>query len=107
LSADNLILRGSSVKGTDFAQGIIVYAGKDTKIMMNAMQSKYKFSRLEKASNFSILIILLIQTALCALIALFGVTFMFEYTLYPPGQKDHTVLAWYMEAHPDDSAKNV
>jgi len=82
LSADNLILRGSSVKGTDSAQGIIVYAGKDTKIMMNAMQSKYKFSRLEKASNCSIVLILLIQTLLCVIIALFGVGFMTDYALY-------------------------
>ena len=35
LSAENILLRGSVLKGTDHVVGLVVYAGKDTKVMMN------------------------------------------------------------------------
>ena len=35
LTAENILLRGSVLKGTDHVVGLVVYAGKDTKVMMN------------------------------------------------------------------------
>lgn len=32
LSADNLLLRGSSLRNTDYVIGIVIYAGNETKI---------------------------------------------------------------------------
>jgi magnesium-transporting ATPase (P-type) len=57
LNADNVLLRGMSVRNTEFVYGVTVFTGHDTKVMMNSANSKYKFSRLELLSNFSIIII--------------------------------------------------
>jgi magnesium-transporting ATPase (P-type) len=48
LSADNLVLRGSKLRGTEHVVGIVVYAGKETRVMQNSLAGKYKFSRLDK-----------------------------------------------------------
>jgi magnesium-transporting ATPase (P-type) len=33
LSADNLLLRGSSLRNTEFIYGLVIFSGKDSKIM--------------------------------------------------------------------------
>jgi magnesium-transporting ATPase (P-type) len=58
LNIDYVALRGSTLRNTDYIYGAVLFAGKDTKVMMNSAQAKYKFSQLEKSTNFSILIIL-------------------------------------------------
>ena len=58
MNAENVVLRGSSLRNTDMIYGVAVYTGHDTKVMMNSMKAKYKFSRLEKLVNKAILIIL-------------------------------------------------
>jgi magnesium-transporting ATPase (P-type) len=51
LSSENLLLRGSSLRNTDWVIGCVVYAGHDTKIIMNSNNSKYKLSSIEKKTN--------------------------------------------------------
>ena len=51
LEIDNMLLRGSSLKNTKWAYGIAIYTGHDSKVMMNSMKNKPKFSRIEKATN--------------------------------------------------------
>jgi len=51
LSVENLLLRGSSLKNTEHVYGICVFAGHDTKVMMNSTKPKYKFSGLEVLMN--------------------------------------------------------
>ena len=60
LSVDNVLLRGSSLKNTEFIYGISIFTGHDTKIMKNSAKSKYKFSSLEKLMNGAIALILLL-----------------------------------------------
>ncbi len=72
LSADNVILRGCSVKNTDFVVGLVVFTGHDTKVMQNSCQAKYKFSKLEKLTNKSILIILGVQIILSFIAGVVG-----------------------------------
>jgi magnesium-transporting ATPase (P-type) len=58
LNIDYVALRGSTLRNTDHIYGVVLFAGKDTKVMMNSAKAKYKFSQLEKSTNISILIIL-------------------------------------------------
>ena len=44
LSADNLLLRGCKLRNTEYAYGITIFQGHDTKIMMNSAKAEYKFS---------------------------------------------------------------
>lgn len=59
LSPENLLLRGSSVRNTDYVYAVSIFAGHDTKVMMNSQSAKYKFSTLEWMTNTAILLILL------------------------------------------------
>lgn len=64
LSIDQMLLRGSSLRNTDYIYGIVVFTGHDTKIMKNSVKSKVKFSRLEKSTNTYIIIIMVLQLVL-------------------------------------------
>lgn len=47
----NLVLRGSQLRNTEFVIGVVVYTGKDTKIMKNLKQPKHKVSKIMKIMN--------------------------------------------------------
>ena len=64
------MLRGSILKNTDWVIGVCAYTGKDTKIMQNAEDSKYKQSNVEKKTNSLILLIFLFQVVVCFSIAI-------------------------------------
>ena len=36
IGPENLLLRGSSVRNTDYVLGVVVFAGHETKVMMNS-----------------------------------------------------------------------
>jgi magnesium-transporting ATPase (P-type) len=72
LGADNIILRGCSLRNTEHVYGIVIFSGHDTKIMMNSMAAKYKFSGLELYTNYAIAVVLLTQFILASIGALTG-----------------------------------
>lgn len=69
LSQDNLLLRGSSLRNTDWILGVVCYTGHDTRIMRNSVSSKQKFSNLEKLITKSIVIIFIIECIFCLVAA--------------------------------------
>ena len=75
LNADNVLLRGMSVRNTEYVHGVVIFTGHDTKVMKNSANSKYKFSKLELLSNFSILIIFCTQVVLASIGAVLGTQF--------------------------------
>jgi len=60
LDVDNILLRGSSLKNTEYIYGVVIFTGHDTKVMRNSANPKYKFSKLEHMTNRAILAILCI-----------------------------------------------
>jgi magnesium-transporting ATPase (P-type) len=60
LGAENMVLRGSSLKNTEFIYGVAVFTGHDTKVMQNSSSAKMKFSRLDILTNKCILVIMLL-----------------------------------------------
>lgn len=46
VSAEQFLLRGSSLKNTDWVLGLVVYTGHETKIMLNSSNTNVKFSQL-------------------------------------------------------------
>lgn len=54
IERDNLLLRGCRIKNTDYVEGLVVYAGRDTKAMLNNSGPRYKRSALEKLTNWDI-----------------------------------------------------
>lgn len=57
INPENILLRGSSVKNTEFIYGITIFTGHDTKVMKNSTSAKYKFSKLELLVNTSMVIV--------------------------------------------------
>ncbi|EGR27708.1 phospholipid-translocating p-type flippase family protein, putative [Ichthyophthirius multifiliis] len=60
-STKQLLLRGAFLRNTDYILGVVVYTGKDTKIMRNSELPKNKISDMEKTMNTYILGILIFQ----------------------------------------------
>lgn len=48
LSTDNLLLRGSRLKDTEYVVGCAIYTGQDTKLSLNSKIVSNKFSTAEK-----------------------------------------------------------
>ncbi|KAH7429659.1 hypothetical protein KP509_09G060500 [Ceratopteris richardii] len=51
LGPSNVILRGCELKNTSWVVGVVVYAGKDTKVMKNSSGAQSKRSKLETQMN--------------------------------------------------------
>ena len=51
LSIENFIPRGSIIKHTSWIKGLVVYSGKDTKLIQNSNLKFYKSSFLERNSQ--------------------------------------------------------
>lgn len=51
LAANNIILRGCELKNTSWVVGVVVYAGRETKAMLNSAGAQSKRSRLEQYMN--------------------------------------------------------
>lgn len=64
LSTDNLLLRSSLFSNTDWAYGIAVYVGKETKVQMNNRHAHSKIGRLEQYLNDAIILIFIAQFVL-------------------------------------------
>ena len=47
----NTLLRGCTLKNTDFCIGIVIYIGPESKIMLNAKKAPRKISKLMKLMN--------------------------------------------------------
>lgn len=70
LEADNLCLRGSSLRNTEWIIGIAVFTGHDTKVMMNSAKSTPKFSKIEIITQRYIVASIVIQAFLCLIFAI-------------------------------------
>ncbi|XP_008835917.1 probable phospholipid-transporting ATPase VD isoform X1 [Nannospalax galili] len=65
LSKENLLLRGCTVRNTEAVVGIVVYAGHETKAMLNNSGPRYKRSKLERRANTDVLWCVLLLLVMC------------------------------------------
>ncbi|CAN4111326.1 unnamed protein product [Withania somnifera] len=70
LGPSNIILRGCELKNTSWAVGVAVYAGRETKAMLNSSGAPSKRSRLETRMNREIIILSIFLIALCTLVSI-------------------------------------
>ncbi|KAF3633617.1 Phospholipid-transporting ATPase 1 [Capsicum annuum] len=69
LSQSNIILRGCQLKNTEWAIGVAVYAGQETKAMLNSAASPSKRSRLETYMNRETLWLSVFLFVMCLVVA--------------------------------------
>ncbi len=92
LNFDNFLHRGSSLRNTEWIIGVPIYAGHSTKVMMNSSNSRYKRSDIEVRTNKLIILILIIQFALCIIAASYGT--VWNYTQRIPYIKEKDNSPW-------------
>lgn len=68
LGPENLMIRGSSLRNTDWVMGIVVNTGRDTKLMQNVKPRPRKNSRLERETNRHYFVPLALQ--ICVIVGL-------------------------------------
>jgi len=54
------MLRGMSLRNTEFVYGITIYTGPETKIQKNSLRTKYKMSKIMHQTNSLIMVIFLV-----------------------------------------------
>jgi phospholipid-transporting ATPase len=64
VDATNFILRGSSIRSTSWVVGVVVYTGRESKIMLNSRAAPSKLSTIEKTMNNLIYVIFSAQVLL-------------------------------------------
>uniref|UniRef100_A0A1Q3G1C3 Phospholipid-transporting ATPase n=1 Tax=Culex tarsalis TaxID=7177 RepID=A0A1Q3G1C3_CULTA len=67
VSTESLLLRESRLKNTDYAEGIVVYAGHETKAMLNNSGPRYKRSQIEQQMNIDVIWCVIILIILCVI----------------------------------------
>lgn len=55
LDNDKIILRGCVMRNTQWCYGVVIFAGKDTKLMQNSGKSKFKRTSIDRLLNFLII----------------------------------------------------
>ncbi|XP_014447395.1 probable phospholipid-transporting ATPase VD [Tupaia chinensis] len=65
LGKENLLLRGCAIRNTEAVVGIVVYAGHETKAMLNNSGPRYKRSKLERRANTDVLWCVLLLLTMC------------------------------------------
>ncbi|XP_035529644.1 probable phospholipid-transporting ATPase VD [Morone saxatilis] len=65
LHNNNLLLRSCTIRNTETVVGIVVYAGHETKAMMNNSGPRYKRSHLERRLNTDVLWCVLLLIIMC------------------------------------------
>ena len=76
----NTLLRGSRLKNVDYIYGIVLYTGKDTKILQNINHSSIKLSYIEKTINKIVIGIIIFRLVLTILIMILLILFRNKHT---------------------------
>ena len=76
MEPDNLLLKGSSLRNTEYVYGVAVYTGHETKIMKNSIKARYKKSDIQKKMDKYILVLILMQTCICTAAGIINATWM-------------------------------
>ncbi|XP_077572300.1 phospholipid-transporting ATPase VA [Stigmatopora nigra] len=101
LYKDNLLLRGCTIRNTEEAVGIVIYAGHETKAMLNNNGPRYKRSKLERQMNVDVFWCVIILLLMCSFAAVGHGLWMFQYgdkrpvfdVLSPEGTRLSSVLS--------------
>jgi magnesium-transporting ATPase (P-type) len=75
-----LLYRGARLKNTKWIYGLVIYTGKNTKIMMNSESSSEKMSQVERKVNHVLGIILMLQIVMCFFASLLSGIFTNKYS---------------------------
>ena len=98
IDPDQILLRGSCLRNTDWIIGVCIYSGHETKIMKNGSNARAKTSKIAKSTNKYILITMILQLCLSLIAAVCTSIWTYfrgadYWYLYPGDTNDDTSLA--------------
>ncbi|EPE08133.1 phospholipid-transporting atpase 1 [Ophiostoma piceae UAMH 11346] len=70
ITIDNMLLRGCNLRNTEWALGIVLFTGNDTKIMMNAGGTPSKRARIARELNFNVICNFVVLFVMCLIAAI-------------------------------------
>ncbi|KAL4578028.1 hypothetical protein LXL04_014143 [Taraxacum kok-saghyz] len=70
LGPSNIVLRGCVLKNTNWAVGVVVYTGMETKVMLNNSGAQSKRSHLEARMNREIIFLSIFLVGLCTIVSI-------------------------------------
>ena len=94
IDPDQILLRGSCLRNTEWAIGVCIYSGHETKIMKNGTKPVAKTSGIAKSTNNYILITMLIQLVFSLVAA--SITSLWTYVR----GEDY----WYIYPEPEEAS---
>lgn len=66
LDNEKILLRGCIIRNTNWCYGVVIFAGKDTKLMQNSGKTKFKRTSIDRFLNFIIIGIVFFLLSICA-----------------------------------------
>ncbi|XP_068107396.1 phospholipid-transporting ATPase IC-like [Hyperolius riggenbachi] len=88
LDADKILLRGCTIRNTQYCHGLVLFAGADTKIMRNSGKTRLKRTKIDYLMNYMVYTIFVLLILAAAGLAI-GQTF-WEANLGPAN------ISWYL-----------
>eukprot|EP00079_Xenopus_tropicalis_P008511 XP_002931688.1 PREDICTED: probable phospholipid-transporting ATPase VA isoform X1 [Xenopus tropicalis] len=79
LFKENLLLRGCTIRNTEVVSGIVIYAGHETKALLNNNGPRYKRSKLERQMNKDVFWCVLILLIMCLFSAVGHALWVWQY----------------------------
>ncbi|KAK1175311.1 putative phospholipid-transporting ATPase VD isoform X1 [Acipenser oxyrinchus oxyrinchus] len=102
LYKENLLLRGCTIRNTEAVVGIVVYAGHETKAMLNNSGPRYKRSKMERRLNVDVLWSVVLLLLMCLTTAIGHGIWLNSFADDPPfvvpepnGNQTHPALAGF------------
>lgn len=65
VTINELLLRGCTVRNTDWIIGLVAYTGADSKIMLNGGATPSKRSKIEKETNYNVIVNFIVLIIMC------------------------------------------
>ncbi|KAJ3178458.1 hypothetical protein HDU87_003532 [Geranomyces variabilis] len=69
LNIQNILLRGSTLRNTEWVLGLVLFTGPDTKVILNSGQTPSKRSLIEKLMNWQVAINFLLLITMCVVVS--------------------------------------
>ncbi|CAI2367483.1 unnamed protein product [Moneuplotes crassus] len=101
LKINNMLLRGCVLRNTPFVVGVVVYVGKESKIMKNAKKAPRKVSNLMKMMDYMLYTVFLFQIVIIMAFASVSVGWISEkgrkYEYLDMGDTDVGPITWVVQ----------
>ena len=100
IGIENLAMRGTQLRNTDYILGLCVYTGQDTKMSQNSKINSNKFSSVERMLNLCFILYLVLLLSEVALCLALGAVYGLEAETEAGGQRPRH---WYLASRGQDA----